>query len=416
MLHLPRGTAMLGLALLFAALLISRDPHVLTQAELWGDDGWSWYPDAYNHGLASLLTPVGGYLNSLQRVGGLLGQLVPLRWVPTLFVVFALGVQVLPPLFIASSRMGDVVPSAGYRLLMAFVYLMMPYTIEAHANLTNAQWHLAALAFLVLVARSPATRGARCFDLGVLAMCGLSGPFCLMLLPIAGLRLWHERSRDDFSKVAVLLAALFVQAAMYFGGPAGARSAAPLGAGPRMLARIVATQVLLGAELGYRTISRLPDAAFWQGNVLPVCICAAALVLAAVALLRGGWALRGLCLFAGLVLAAALAKPQVSQTHAQWPFLAVPPIGNRYFMMPMLAWIGVVFTLAADRNRALRGIGIVLLAIIVGWGIPRGWKYIDFPRPDFVSAARAFETTPVGRVMSFPQLPPGTSPMWLIKR
>jgi len=44
-------------------LLISRDPRVLLQAELWGDDGWSWYPDAYNHGLASLLVPVGGYLN-----------------------------------------------------------------------------------------------------------------------------------------------------------------------------------------------------------------------------------------------------------------------------------------------------------------------------------------------------------------
>jgi hypothetical protein len=91
-------------------------------------------------------------------------------------------------------------------------------------------------------------------------------------------------------------------------------------------------------------------------------------------------------------------------------------MGNRYFMLPMVAWICVLFTLAADRSRLLRGIGVTLLLIVLGWGIPQDWKYMDFPRTDFVARARAFAEAPPGTTMSFPQLPPGTAPMWLVKR
>jgi hypothetical protein len=117
-----------------------------------------------------------------------------------------------------------------------------------------------------------------------------------------------------------------------------------------------------------------------------------------------------------LLLAAALMKPQVTVTEPQWPAMTIPPLANRYFMMPMLAWMGVVFTLAADRNCVLRGTGIALLMVTLGWGIPHDWKYMDFPRTDFIARARAFAKAPPGTVMSFPQIPPGTNPMWLVKR
>ncbi len=415
--RLPGGARTLAaLACVFALLLMSRDPRVVTRAELWGDDGWSWYPDAYNHGLASLLLPVGGYLNTLQRLGGLVGQLVPLRWAPTLFAALALAVQILPPLFFVSARMANAVPSAGYRLLIALVYLMLPNMIEAHANLTNSMWHLATLALLVVMAVPAAGLAGRGFDLGVLTVSGLSGPFCAMLSPIAMLRFWHGRSPDSGRKLSIVLATVLVQAAVYLNSPPGARSAAPLGAGPRMLARIVATQVLLGAEFGYNAIARLPGAPFWQDNAPALAICGGALGLTAVALLRGGWPLRGLCLFASLLLCAVLLKPSMSTTEPQWRLMTIPPMGNRYFMLPMVAWICVLFTLAADRSRLLRGIGVTLLLIVLGWGIPQDWKYMDFPRTDFVARARAFAEAPPGTTMSFPQLPPGTAPMWLVKR
>jgi hypothetical protein len=45
------------LAILFAAVLVSRRPSVLFHAEFWAEDGWYWYPDAYHNGWASLLLP-----------------------------------------------------------------------------------------------------------------------------------------------------------------------------------------------------------------------------------------------------------------------------------------------------------------------------------------------------------------------
>jgi len=54
----PLGLFMV--ALVFALLLFCRKPGVLLHAEVWGDDGWSWYPDAYSIGWHSLLLPVGG--------------------------------------------------------------------------------------------------------------------------------------------------------------------------------------------------------------------------------------------------------------------------------------------------------------------------------------------------------------------
>ena len=410
----PWALLLLGIA--FAALVLSRKPDVLLHAELWGDDGWSWYPDAYRIGLGSLLLPVGGYLNTLQRLVGLAAQPFPLAWAPTLFAAAALAVQVLPAVFLASSRMAAAWPQAWARLLFAIVLLALPNEIELYVNLTNAQWNLSLLAFLVLTSAPPLTRAASIFDAAALLVSGLSGPFCLLMLPIAAWQALEQRGRTSYRRAALLGAAALVQIGFIVASPHHGRSLAPLGAGPRMLARIVATQVLLGAELGYYAISSLPARAFWQSNVLPVALAALAAVLAVVALLRGTRLLRQFALFAGLVLLSALASPQVSSTAPQWQVMTVPPMGNRYYTVPMLAWIAVLFTLAADRSRVLRAAGAALLAVVLVWGIPRDWREIVMPRTDFVARAHAFAAAPPGTRMTFPIHPPGLTPMVLVKR
>jgi hypothetical protein len=407
---------MAGLAALFMLLLVSRNPGVLLHAEFWGDDGWNWYPDAYNHGAAALLIPANGYLNSFQRLGGLLAQMVPLRWAPTLFAVIALLVQVLPPLFIASPRMAASLPSRSLRLTLAFACLMLPNSIEAFGNLTNCQWHLAVLAFLVIVA-TPAAGGAwRAFDAAVLLLSGLSGPFCALLLPVALWQLWVQRDSGAWWRTAIVFACVMVQTGVFLTAPHNVRSAAPLGAGPRMLARIVALQVVLGAEFGYRTISGVPAWHAWRNNVLPLAVALGALLAAGLAWWRGPRVTRLAILFGGLMLTAALISPQISLDQPQWPLMTVPPLGNRYYLMPMLAWVAVLFTLTCDRTRALRGIGAALLLVLFGYGVPRDWRYPRMPPTDFVAQAGAFAVAPPGTVMAFPQHPPGTSPMWLRKK
>jgi disulfide bond formation protein DsbB len=213
-----------------------------------------------------------------------------------------------------------------------------------------------------------------------------------------------------------VFACVLVQVGVFLTAPHHVRSAAPLGAGPRMLARIVALQVVLGAELGYRTISGIPEWRTWQNNFLPLTVAFGALLTGGLAWWRGPSVTRLAIVFGALMLTAALISPQISLDQPQWPLMTRPPLGNRYYLIPMVAWIAVVFTLTCDRARALRGVGAVLLLLLFAWGVPHDWSYPRMPPTDFVARARAFATVPPGTVMAFPQHPPGTSPMWLRKK
>jgi hypothetical protein len=430
----PWHLALLGVG--FALLVLSRKPDVLLHAELWGDDGWRWYPDAYNLGIASLAQPAAGYLNTLQRLIGLAVQPLPLAWVPTVFAAVGLAVQIAPALFLVSDRMAAAWPQLWPRLAFAIVALVLPNELDLYVNLTNSQWNLALLAFLVLVSAPPETRAGQIFDSLVLLLGGLSGPFCLMLAPVATWQVIEQRSRTSFARAAILGATALVQLGCMLGSP-HARSAAPLGAGPRSLARIVALDVLLGAQLGFFTVREIPALPHWQDNLLPLAVAAAGAVLGASALLRGSPLLRKFALFAGLVFVAALISPQVATTDThwimkttdgvihvivnqfahvpQWAVMTMPPMGNRYYTFPMLAWVGVLFTLAADRSILLRGAGLALLAVMLVWGIPHDWHEMRFPPTDFVARARAFAVAPRYTVMQFPINPPGLNPMFLLK-
>ena len=410
----PWALALLGVV--FAALVLSRKPEVLLHAELWGDDGWSWYPDAYNIGVSALLLPVNGYLNTFQRLIGLSVQPFPLTWVPTLFAASALVVQVLPALFLVSGRMAPVWPQTWARLLFAVITLVMPNEIEFYVNLTNAQWNLSLLAFLVLVSAPPAGAAAAVFDTLVLLLSGLSGPFSLLLMPVALMQLMEDRSPTNIWRTAVLGVTALTQIGFLIGSPHAGRSTAPLGAGPRMFARIVSLEVLLGAELGFYTIQRVHDAPIWQPNAVPLAVAIAGFVLAVLAMIRGSSLVRKVALFASLVFLGSLASPQVSLSDPQWLVMTHPPMGNRYYTIPMLAWIAILFTLAADRNRWLRGVGVALLAVLLLWGVPHDWQEYPMAPTDFLDRARAFEAAPPGTRMEFPIHPPGMSPMILYKR
>lgn len=411
-----RASGVLGLALLFAVLIVSRKPAALLHAELWGDEGWSFYPDAYRVGWQSLLIPAGGYLDTLQRLVGIAVQPLPLTAVPTVFAAVALGVQLLPALFLLSHRMAAVLPSAPVRLLLALLYAVLPNELEFYVNLTNAQWNLALLAFLILVGAPPHGPAGRLLDIVVLVLSGLSGPFMLLLLPVSVWQLAARRHPDDRRHLLIVAATALIQLGVLVLVSHGGRSAAPLGAGPRMLARVLSLQVILGAELGLRTLGRITVLRIWQDNLLPVLLTVSGAVLAALALWRGSSLLRQFVLFCALLLAAALVSPQVSLTQPQWLMMTIPPLGNRYFSFPVMAWIAIVTTLAADRARPLRLVGRALLGVIVLWAVPHDWAVLRMQPTDFLARARAFEAAPPGTRMSFPIVPNGLSPMILVKK
>ena len=394
-------------------ILFAREPAHILHAELWAEDGWEWYPFAYAHGVRSLTVPLVGYFQTISRLVGLAAQWIPLPSVPTMFASVALVIQAAPAAFLVSRRLEISWPSLRGRVLFALVYLMLPNTMEVYDNLTNAQWHLAILSFLVLFARAPGGSAGWAFDAAVVVVSGLSGPFGIVLAPVAASRAWMERSRATRIRAMLLMATVTVQAFAVL-TTAGQRSPAGLGAEPTLLTRIVVQQVLFGGLFGQHAMVWLQSLSWWKNGALAWLGLAAGLGLAIAAFVRGPAILRAAMLCAGLLLTAALARPQVDMVQLQWPLMTLPSIGGRYWYVPMLAWIGVLVSLAASRLVWLRGMAIALLAGLV-FGVPNDFRFARRQETDFVTLARVWEAAPLWTQMAFPVLPNPDRKMTLLK-
>ena len=399
------------------ALLVTRRPASLLHADFWAEDGWHWYPDAYNDGWRTLLRPYAGYLQSICRLVGLAAQPFPLSWAPTLFSIVALGVQVAVACLLMSSRMEAAWPHRPSRMLFAFIYLLLPNSFEVYANLTNAQWHLSLVAFLLLVATPTRTSWGRVADLLLIMLCGLSGPFCLFLFPVSIWQAWRKRDPDSTLKLALVFACCIVQAVLSIN--AGRGVAPYLGAGPRRLAVIIALQVVLGTEIGRHAMPGVIHTVLWSDNTLPILISLAAAGLTLIAARSGSVLVRQFILYGALVFSAGLLRPATGSTIPAWLLFSTPDIGDRYYMIPMLAWIGVLLTLAASKRPAIARIAYVLIAAVlvaIPGDLHFATRLMTSPPTDFAAQARKFRSAPRGLQMQFPLRPQGAPPMILTRR
>ena len=151
-------------------------------------------------------------------------------------------------MFLVSERMSVAWPGRRSRVLFALLSLVMPNDHETFGILTNVHWYLALLCFLVLVSDPPRSIGAHALDAAILILGGLSGPFCMLLLPVA---LWQcavSRNGASYGRAAIVLLTACVQAYCLLFVGAG-RSVGSLGASPMVLMKIIAL-IPLGAELG----------------------------------------------------------------------------------------------------------------------------------------------------------------------
>jgi hypothetical protein len=400
---------------LFVAILFFRSPQAILHADFWGEDGAVWYHDAYEIGWHSLLSQHTGYLQSTSRLVALSAQNFRLSWGPTFFALAALMIQALPPTLLISKRMSDAWPDPVGRFCFALIYVALPNSMEVLTNLTNAQWHIACLAFLIVVIRPSPKLAVTAAELIALTIAGLSGPFAVFLLPIAVWQLIAARCspilvRTASLRLGVLTLCVIIQSSLLFETMNATRLQTPLGADLPTLARIIAVQVILGASLGIRVMTRLAghlDAFLGTVTLLGG-------ILGVVALYRGRPLLRQAFFVATLVLATALISPVVSLTEPQWPLLTSPGAGNRYFFIPMLVWIGILMTLVRHQAAVIRGLASGFL-MLLPLGIIADFKYPASKPTKFLEIAREFEEAPSGTPWAFAVHPPGFPPLVLIK-
>jgi hypothetical protein len=286
-----------------------------------------------------------------------------------------IAAQVLPISILLSSRCSRWGPLSA-RLLMAAVYVALPNAGEIHVVLANAQWHLCLAACLLALANPPVRWRWRAFDVAVLLLCGLTGPFCLLLLPIAAIFWWKRRQTWSAVVCGLLALTSILEAWQLLRGGWHNRIHTSLGATPSLFAKILVGQVYLGAFIGQNEFANRSSLL----SATMVCLLGTCLVFWS--LFHAGWELRLFIIFSAMLLAAALTSPLAGGLQAQWDFLATST-GGRYWFFPMLAVLWSIIWLATQsKSKPCQFIGVVCLAATL-CGEVRDWKYPPFPDQHF---------------------------------
>lgn len=395
------------------ALLVSRRPDAILNAQFYSEDGIYWYADAYQFGWRCLLLPLGGYLNSLSRVIGMCSLLFPFALAPLFMNLCALVAGILPIHIFLSTRFNSI--PFNTRVLGSLLYLALPNSFELHATTTNIQWHLALAGCLVLLGRPESSRAWQIFDFLVLTLLVLDGPLGIVLIPLVLFLRWLRRdSRYNLALLALVPGAIIQLLVLFIASP---RRPAPNGATLMRLIDILGGQVFLSSLLGVRTFIQL----FGHVKSLPLILFFAmsvGLAILSYAVWRGPIELKLLVLFAAAVLALGLMHPLATTDgdHVQWEQLQIPGCGNRYYFFPMLAFLAALIWMLADASTAAKAQRYIAMALLIllPIGIFRDWRYRPFDDLHFKEIASDFQRAPRGTQFVIP-LNPGVS-MTITKR
>lgn len=388
------------LLLSFAVALLaifSRDTSLFTRAQFYAEDGKVWFAQAYNEGwLSPLAIPVGGYLNTLQRLIADLALLVPFRWAPLSMAIGGLAVQALPVPILLSDHCRNWA-SLKARLMFAALYVGIPDAREIHVVCTNAQWHLAVVMLFLAFAPEPKSTWVRGIDLVLLFVAAVSGPFALVLLPFV-LAFWlARRQRWSLAVLSVLSAGGLLQFVELLHNHAQ-RNTMPLGASFSLFIRLTGGNAFLGALLGtHRFGERLPFAC-------SLIMFAAGIALIAYCFRFASTELRLFLVYCFAIFAAGLRSPYfIYSPRPLWAQLLVTP-SQRYSFFPSLALLFAILLCALHGRGPFRVTGLLLL-LLACVGVVRDWRIPPIPFYDFPRDAAQFAAAPPGTKVVLPVFP-----------
>ena len=401
-------------AIIFLAfiILVLRRPDALLNPQFWAEDGVIWYADAYHLGsIQSLFLSYAGYCTFVARLVAAVVQAFPLPWAPAIFNLVAIIIQILPIILISSSRFSVLIPSFPVRLFLIFVYLLLPTAPEIHANITNSQWYLALLAYMVLVAKSSYFLRWKIFDICAISLSALSGPYCFFLTPIAGFLTFRRRNKWSVILFIVMLSGTLVQ---FFIAIKAKTTLAPVKIPIKtvltLFSKILTGQVFLGSLIGHKVAAKI-EAASSLYSFLAVFVAIAGISLLIYALLRASLELKLFILYAACILGSALIIPVVrgDTIESFWGAMSVPGLGGRYYFIPNLAFITTLVWLLKKMNpRPIRlAARFALCTLLIG--IIIHFKHPPFTDFQFGEYARQFEDLPSGSEFKIPINPPGWS-------
>jgi hypothetical protein len=401
----------IAIYLFSCAVLIARKPDAIFHAQFYGEDGHVWFADAYNLGWApALLHTWAGYFQTFPRIAAAFALLVPLALVPLFFNLIAILVQALPISLLLSSR-SSLLGSLKFRAMLAGIYLVLPNSEELSSGITESLWFLALCAFLVLVASKPKSVAGWMFDLLILLFCGLTGPFCIFLLPIAFFLAWRNRDSRHWILAEVLTALSMVQAwALIHLGSSGdafdhrMSGFKVMGPTPSLFARILASQIYLGTLIGGNGLGTNSGLV---SLIVFTCIAIAGTALVVFCFTKSSIEMKLFLAFAAMPFAASL----MSSTGHPPPGVSVWTLftaagGIRYWFFPTLAFAWAILWCFQNQAGAMKTVSVALLCAMC-FGVVRDWKHPAFKDVQFAEHARRFDAAQPGSTVTIPENPDG---------
>jgi hypothetical protein len=395
--------------LVFFAVLIalfSRCPSLLTNAQFYAEDGMYWFAQAYNGGwLHSLTLPNVGYLSTLERLGAGLSLLVPLRWAPLVMAIAGLLVQALPVTILLSPRCRNWAPLPT-RMLLAALYVAQPNAKEIHIVFTNSMWHLALAVVLLAFGSSPRTWGGRLCDSVLYLIAALSGPFCILLIPLVLVFWWVRRQRWSLVVVALLSIGAFIQIFFLLHSPA--RTHGDLGVSLAPLLRIWGGNIVACAMFGGYPLGRMAP----MFLIVPAALGGLAICLYCLRFAKLEWKL--FLVYCAALLAASLRSPLIPPIKPLWEMLAYQN-SARYWFFPTLAFVwSAVWCALYARQHFVKIVGAcVFLAMSIG--IVDSWIYRGYPDEHYALSLRLMREAKPGEHVIIPIVPEGFH-MELVKK
>ncbi len=388
--------------LLACAVIASRRPDAIFRPQFWAEDGHVWFADAYNLGWwPALFRAQDGYYQTLPRLAAALALLAPLSLAPLVLNLVAIAVQALPVSLLLSSR-SSAWGTLRFRALLAVLYVALPNCREMGACVTSSQWIMTLCTFLVLVASPPESIAGKLFEISILLLCGLTGPFCIFLLPIAVFLAWRRRDHWARLRAGILAALCLVQAWGLLVVDPSVRPHFALGASPGLFTRILAGHIYIAALLGHNTLAVAP-----VPFVYLLCVAIAGTAIVAICFAKLTVEMRLLLLLSALLFAASLFTPSVYPPPGVSVWEKMAGVGAiRYWFFPTLAFAWSLLCCLHSRIVPLKAVSACLL-VVMCFGIVRDWEHPPYHDLHFADQVKRFEDAPVGTTVIFSINPKG---------
>lgn len=152
---------------------------------LWGEDGNVFVNEAHAAGLGSFLKPYAGYMHLVPRAIAYVVSFLPIEHVP---LAFHLGwlTAFFATIWIIRSRLVTLGVQPAFYIGGLVLLTIQPQAGEVFFTLTNIQWFtgLALTVYLIF----PLEHRPKGWELALVFIAGLTGPFSVLALPILILR------------------------------------------------------------------------------------------------------------------------------------------------------------------------------------------------------------------------------------